>query len=301
MKETRFKDPAIDRKKEIIKSSLSIHDAFVMPSQVEVSESGICNRACVFCPKSDPNYPNDPIFIETELIEQVSSELGNLGYSGIFVFSGFCEPLLDKNIFNLIQVTRKNLPMAKIELVTNGDVLNSNRLPMLIDAGLSTLIISAYDGEHQLEQFREMADRAEIDQEKLLIRPRYLGPDQDFGITLNNRAGSMDNAKFPIKKLTEPLKESCNYPFYALFIDYNGDVLLCPHDWRKMLVVGSLLKDSLVDIWTSNMMNKVREALNDEDRGFAPCNSCDVSGLIMGSEQRQEWGAVRQNRTSHDS
>jgi radical SAM protein with 4Fe4S-binding SPASM domain len=298
VKKNKFMDPAIDRKKKIIKSSLSVHDVFVMPSQVEISESGICNRTCAFCPKSDPNYPNDPIFIKTQLIEKVSSELGELGYSGIFVFSGFCEPLLDKNIFNLIRITRKNIPLAKIELVTNGDVLNEERMSKLIAAGLTTLIISAYDGEHQIEQFREMADRAEIDQEKLLIRPRYLGPDQDFGITLNNRAGSMDNAEFPIKKLAEPLKESCNYPFYACFIDYNGDVLLCPHDWRKMLVVGNLQSHSLIDVWKSAAMNNVRETLYNADRCFAPCNSCDVSGLIMGAEQKESWAAIRDKRSS---
>ena len=74
-------------------------------------------------------------------------ELGELQYKGILVFSGFCEPLLDKNIFSLVQISRKNLPRTQIELVTNGDVLNVDRMRRLLDSGLSTLIIIAYDEE----------------------------------------------------------------------------------------------------------------------------------------------------------
>ena len=27
-----------------------------LPSEIEISESGTCNRSCSFCPRSDPNY-----------------------------------------------------------------------------------------------------------------------------------------------------------------------------------------------------------------------------------------------------
>ena len=61
------------------------------------------------------------------MIVKLSSELSKYDYSGIFLFSGFVEPMLDKNIFNLINVTRQYLPKANIEIVTNGDVLNEKR------------------------------------------------------------------------------------------------------------------------------------------------------------------------------
>ena len=34
----------------------------------------------------------------------------------------------------------------------------------------------------------------------------------------------------------------CYYPFYKLFVDWNGDVLFCSNDWGKEHVVGNLLQ-----------------------------------------------------------
>ena len=40
-------------------------------------------------------------FLKTELFEKLCKELSGVLYSGTIRFSGFVEPLLDKNIFNL--------------------------------------------------------------------------------------------------------------------------------------------------------------------------------------------------------
>ena len=50
---------------------------------------------------------------------------------------------------------------------------------------------------------------------------------------MSNRAGMMSNAEYEIKPLEKSLKVPCYYPSYTFFLDYNGDVLMCPHDWGK--------------------------------------------------------------------
>ena len=70
-------------------------------------------------------------------------------------YSGFVEPLLDKNIFNLINEVKTKLPEARTELVTNGDVLNKNRLKKLFEYGLNTILISVYDGPEDAERFKK--------------------------------------------------------------------------------------------------------------------------------------------------
>ena len=40
-----------------------------------------------------------------------------------------------------------------------------------------------------------------------IVRHRYLSEENDFGITLSNRSGLMENAEFKIKSLKEPLKK----------------------------------------------------------------------------------------------
>ena len=118
-----------------------------LPSEVEISESGICNRKCSFCPRSDPDFKDVNEFIKPNLHSKLIDQLKEYDYSGVVRYSGFVEPLLDKNIYNLINEVRTKLPNARREIVTNGDVLNGKRLKKLFDSGLSTILISVYDGE----------------------------------------------------------------------------------------------------------------------------------------------------------
>jgi len=282
-------DPGIPRKKVIIESTVSVIQDVVLPSFVEVNESGICNRKCAFCPKSDPAYPNEKVFISSEIIDKLSHELGELSYSGIFVFSGFGEPLLDKNIYSLIALARRNLEKAKIEVITNGDFLNSERMKKLFESGLSTLVISAYDNEEQVSYFQRMAAGANIPDDKLVIRPRFHPEGEDFGIVLNNRAGMMSNAEFSIPALTEPLVKRCNYPFYGFFVDYTGEVLLCAHDWGKNIIIGDITKQGFLEIWDGPNINRIREELYRKNRDFKPCSACDVGGTMMGGTHVKRW------------
>ena len=61
--------------------------------------------------------------------------------------------MLDKNIYNLVKYAKNTLPNARIEMISNGDVLNEKRLKKLYDSGLDRLQISLYDGEEQHYNF----------------------------------------------------------------------------------------------------------------------------------------------------
>ena len=286
-----FIDPAIKRKSDHIFGALSrnAEGRAPLPGVVEVSESGTCNRNCSFCPRSDPNYPDIKEFVAPDLLDKLSSELGALGFSGIFLFSGFVEPLLDKNIYQLIRTVSSNLPNARVEMVTNGDVLNQTRLLKLFENGLTTLLISVYDRAEDAERLKQMCIKAGLAEHQYVIRHRYLPPEEDFGITLSNRAGAMATAEFAIDDAVEPLKEPCYYPSYTFFMDYNGDVLLCPHDWKKAKVVGNMKSQSFLDIWLSDNFMGARKSLKCGDRTKAPCQRCDVKGTLIGKEHADAW------------
>ena len=106
-----------------------------LPSVVEISDSGTCNRSCIFCPRSDPEWINKfdkKEFIKKELHEKICKELSEYNYKGIVVYSGFNEPMLNKKCYENIARTRKYLPNAKIELITNGDVLNLKNIKKVV-------------------------------------------------------------------------------------------------------------------------------------------------------------------------
>ena len=113
-----------------------------------------------------------------------------------------------------------------------------------------------------------------------------MGPDQSYGLTISNRAGSVSlkNENFELKPLAEPLKQPCYYPFYKVLIDHNGDVLMCSNDWKKELPMGNLNKDSLISIWSSEIFISLRKKLINKDIKHSPCNVCDVNGLLNGEK-----------------
>ena len=246
-----------------------------------------CNRKCSFCPRSDPGFEDINEFISEELVLKISKELKKLNYKGVIRFSGFVEPLLDKKIYNHISLIKKYVPHCRIEIVTNGDPLNKDRLIKLFKSGLDKILISVYDGEKEYKEFEQMVKASELAKNQYIIRKRFYSEDLDFGITLSNRAGLMENAEFKIPKLKKPLDQLCYIPSYTLFFDYLGDVLMCPHDWGKKIILGNLMQNSILDIWFSEKSLRIRKQLGSKNRNFSPCNVCDVDGTLMGQKNSE--------------
>mgnify|MGYP001464836868 FL=1 len=284
----KFIDPNIKNKSKTVEDRLQFikyeNKDLPLPTEIEISESGTCNRKCSFCPRSAPEFIDKKEFISNELHEKMCEELKSLNYKGTIRYSGFVEPLLDKNIYNLIYMARKKLPDCNIEMVTNGDVLNANRLKELFSKGLSKILISAYDGKKEADDLENLCKNSNLTTQQYIVRHRYLSESEDFGITLSNRSGTMENAEYKIKSLTEPLKKPCYIPAYTFFLDYQGDVLICPHDWGKKIILGNLNTKKLIDIWFSSKAMTIRNKLVNSNREFSPCNLCDVEGTFMGKK-----------------
>ncbi len=284
----KFLDTNIKNKSKTVEEKIQlieINGNFLpLPTEIEISESGTCNRKCSFCPRSDPDYEDKKEFISNDLHRKLCSELKELNYKGTVRYSGFVEPMVDKNIFNLIGMTNAYLPKSNIEMVTNGDPLNLKRLKKLFLQGLSKILISVYDSEEDAIKFEKMCKDAELNQEQYIIRRRYLPESQDFGITLSNRAGSMKNAEYKIKPLDKAFNNPCYIPSYTFFLDYQGDVLMCPHDWGKKVILGNLNKEKFKEIWFKKKSMNYRKMLTNANRNFKPCNVCDVEGTFMGKK-----------------
>ena len=206
-------------------------------SSVEFSINGACNRRCVFCPRvNKKDYPNILESLNMEAFKNLVKDLVKINYTGRFSFSGFCEPLLTKNLDEYIYEIKMNLPKTTIEIVSNGDVLLAKNgesvLKKLYNSGLDTIRISLYDGPHQTEIFKKLKEKISLSDKQFMLRERFLGSDKSFGLTISNRAGSVNlkTDHFELKPLKEPLKNSCYYPFYKVLIDHDGTVLMCSND-----------------------------------------------------------------------
>ena len=103
----------------------------------------------------------------------------------------------------------------------------------------------------------------------------------------------MQNAEHKIENPKYTLNQSCNYPSYNFFIDYNGDVLMCSHDWDKKNILGNLNKSSIMEIWMSDNAIKSRLNLSNANRNFSPCDVCDVKGDLIDSNHVLAWQKLK--------
>ena len=254
---------------------------------VEVNITDLCNRRCSFCPRVNPTlYPNRNVFIDDETIQVIIDQLKRLQYSGKISFSGFGEPLLNKNFVEIISKFRSALGSdVVIETNTNGDKLDSRFLKALFEAGLNSIYWNLYDGPEQIEKALSLVDTSGVDSERVRLRPHWDGYSEgEHNLFLNNRGGTLLDCN-PLDFIESdrfPLKRSCNYPFYKLFIDWDGSVLSCSNDWFRKSVIGNVLDKDLSEIWFSSKQNELRRQLLREDRSCELCNRCDVDGSLFG-------------------
>lgn len=248
---------------------------------IEVNSTELCNRTCVFCPRHDPEvFPNRHLHMTSQGARKICENLATKDYtfSGKISFSGFGENTLNRQFPQIIKEFRDALPDATLECNTNGDRISFDYVKLLYEMGLDFLYINLYDGPEQMDYFKDMM--IGFDESKYKFRMHW--SQADHGLILNNRSGTIDWVGIEETDVASLQGKPCHYPFYKLFLDWNGDVLFCSNDWGREHVVGNLMQDSLRDVWFSLPMNKIRKSLVNGDRSHSPCNKCSVDGTLFG-------------------
>ena len=286
-----FIDRNVARKDSFKKTLKTKNDLKLPPifSWMEFSLSGLCNRVCVFCPRSNPKeFPNLNKHMSIKSYSSVIKDLKKINYNGGIIYSGFSEPILYKYLYEANSLTRNLLPKCRIEMVTNGDHLKLDKVLKLFKHGLTQISVSLYDGPHQIEGFEKLKLEAKLSDEQFDLRHRW-EKEKNYGINITNRGGAINMPEINVGNLKQGLKKKCFYPFYQVMVDYDGAVLLCNHDWYKKLILGNINKKSILDIWDNAVYKRTRENLSKGQRIDSPCKNCDANGMMMGGEYVSEW------------
>jgi radical SAM protein with 4Fe4S-binding SPASM domain len=260
-------------------------------SILEFNLHGSCSRRCAFCPRVDEAlWPNLDEELDINFFENLLKQLKELNYTGRLAFSGFSEPFMHSKLNEIIKKTKEYIPNVRSEIITNGDYLKYENTKSIFENGLDYMFVSLYTNQRTHDYLENLKRELKLNDEQFRIRPRNLGKKMNFGLEINNRAGSVDYTRFGLKnEKILPLKRGCNYPMYTLFVDYNGDCLICPDDWKKKKVVGNLNKEKIIDVWEKKIFHEIRKSLLKGDRTGDPCNECDVDGLKSGDEFAKKW------------
>lgn len=273
-------------RKSLYIDQVQVWEGVPLFSWLDINCTELCNRKCEFCPRYDASeYPNQNLHMSVRLAEKLAVELRQYAYNGGVIFSGYGEPLLHKKIINLVGAFGSDI---HTELVTNGDKLSTELTKELFSAGLGVLLVSLYDGPHQVDYFKEMFADAGLTDEQYVLRDRWYSVEQDFGLKLTNRAGTVKTGNQESVEAGRP----CFYTHYSMQIDWNGDVLLCVQDWNKKVRFGNLNSESLLEVWKAKNFAKYRKVLGKGFRAMPPCSSCNVNGTLHGKNHAEIWGGI---------
>ena len=276
----------IERRTVIVDDQLVYHKDLPLPSWIELSLIDVCNRKCVFCPKSDPSIAPDTYQkMNMRLIEKFTGELKKINYKGSVVLCGYGEPMLHKDIY---LISRKLAEASFVEIVTNGDTLTKEQIKKLYDSNVNKLLISLYDGPEQVTKFKAMANAAQVPEDFVILRNRWFDEKEDYGLKLTNRAGTV---KVGVQDNKDTFTK-CFYPSYSVLVDWNGDVFLCSQDWQRRRTMGNIMLEDFFDIWTGKTISTYRKNLLNGKRCNSPCTECNAEGTVLGYKHAEAWKKI---------
>ncbi len=222
------------------------------------------------------------------------------------------EPFTNPQLAENVAYAKRKPYFQRIGVVTNGSLLSPKRAMPVIEAGIDQIDISlnGTSGEHFLhvtqtrvdfEKFvsnvkylyenkgncmitiKMMEESLTDDQKKIYFETFSSITDQIFlehMVPYWNDALSYDWPDVDRTMLDEEIHhnaEVCPFPFYKMRITSDGKALLCSADWDHLRPIGDLHKQSVKEIWNSDVLRQIQlKFLRNERGGMDGCRDCEM-------------------------
>ncbi len=275
------------------------------PVRLWVELTSSCNYRCVMCPNKDLKR-EDKGFMDLELYEKIVDEAREFVFDINLAHRG--ESLLHPHLVEAIVYAKNKKLFTRLH--TNGSLLSESLSRQIIHAGLDRISFS-FDGYGKetyerirrggnfdktvanIVRFLEIKKEArskkpvtnievidfvdnrrerELPEEKDRFLNRFSGlPLDNFVLKeMHNWAGRIEKEKHGKKYSV------CPFPWNALIIYWNGDVLPCTQDFFGDFIVGHVKESSLKDIWNGERMRYLRKKLSEGSiEELKTCSRCD--------------------------
>jgi radical SAM protein with 4Fe4S-binding SPASM domain len=245
------------------------------PQIIQIMTNTGCNYKCDFCPNKDIHHSYKKMTIELfcKILNDIPED-----WEGFLMLFSQNEPLLDERLPELLKLTKTKLVRCKIEIQTNGSLLNKNLIEQVLPY-VDILKVNDYSNNFKVIN---KIEKYNLKDKKLVLVKRY--PKQEI---LSNRAGNVTYKK--IKKLKLPLRTFCIIPFEVFYIIPDGRVILCCNDWKHEQIMGDLNTQSIREIWKNHNFELVRKSLNKRIRDNSLCSKCDYIGFSIGDLRRKYY------------
>lgn len=271
-----FNDISLPMANKIIEEKLN-------PTLVNFETRTLCNSRCAFCPVSIQNEIREDTSMPLILVEKVSKDLKEKNFDGILGFQLNNEPLIDKNIFDIIKITKDYLPDCRRKIITNGIKLTQDSAVRLIESGINIILVDNYsDKKSDEDRLRSIEEFIKNKFPSIAIKIQY---ERFLTEIKNNRGGRAREDENNMTEVTDaelidnPKADyPCYRPFSSLVITTDGTIGVCCYDVYFELNIGNANEsNNVIDIWHNERANYIRENLKKGNRDFIDvCKMCDA-------------------------
>ncbi|NIM19015.1 MAG: radical SAM protein [Candidatus Latescibacteria bacterium] len=265
------------------------------PDYIQIETNVACNAECPFCPQNE--LVRRPKTMRNDVWKKIVDETRGLGitYRPFLVN----EPLTDRRLGEIMRYIRRD-DTAKIELNTNGELLDREFALEILDAGIDVMrfSIDGYSEETfsrarigldfrktidrtldfvRLARERNGANRIEV----RMIETEETRPEIDDFKKFWKKAGAEPVITTLYHWPWEPGVRSVQLPcikvLKEMFFLVNGKATLCCWDTHERAIIGDVTREHTLDIWTGAINRRFRSLLAEGRRDqILLCSRCDA-------------------------
>lgn len=290
------------------------------PFVVQVFPIYACNFKCSYCifsvDKSKRGFVSDKVIMDFDLYKKCIDEMTQFPNKiKVLRFVGIGEPLLHKNIVEMVKYAVLKKVANIVEILTNASLLTPKMSDALILAGLQRLVVSVqgttkekyqkvcgtnidfeefiknlkyfYDNKGKAHVYIKIVDTA-LDGDKEEEKRFYhiFGDICDTmaiehtvpihaGIDYKNVLNGKD---ISVTQFGLPVSEVkvCPQPFFTMQINPDGKVVPC-YSFEYPKIIGDCNNQSAKEIWNGQGFQQFRRAMFDGAKNASQvCDNCDI-------------------------
>jgi radical SAM protein with 4Fe4S-binding SPASM domain len=241
---------------------IALGDSFDQVHTIYIETLTACNLRCSYCPNSvyERGLIKNNQEMETKLFYKIIDELADLNWVGEIQPHSYGEPLLDQRLPSFCSYIIQKLPLAKIAIFSNGELLNIDWYKKLVSVGVKRFSVT----QHLKNQSKGTLD-------VIRYREKHGYDNVEFTYTrlkhINSRGGLVDVDE-------GELRQECNYPDHHVGISFDGQILICCNDYLNEAKVGDVKDEKLIDIWQKPIYKDIRTNIRSGNFTLDICKNC---------------------------
>ena len=290
------------------------------PFTFTVEPTNYCNLRCVFCFQHDRQSINECGlklgYLDFDLYKKAIDDLKEFPQRlKKLKIGGFGEPLLHKDLPRMIEYAKKHDAAERIDLFTNGILLNRQMSSDLVNAGLDWINISV-NGVSEDDYYKNCGHRINLEEFQANVKDLYSNRKDliiyiklgDNGYTDTDRQkfysmfgdisdeiyiepiaqnvwvdfdSQTENIDHDISGRAVSYRQVCTMIFTSFLMTSSGKIVACCADWKSKYVLGDVADESLLKIWKGGALRKLQEInLKKERQKFDLCRECMIPSLF---------------------